>query len=97
NRIEVQGAVYRPGMYELGEGTHTVRELIGRAEGIVANAFDNGLATGNDVIGLLSAEYEVTGTYQPLELRIVIPGKFTAGEKRRICVGRIVLTPTDNY
>ena len=71
--------------------------LIGRAEGIVANAFDNGLATGNDVIGLLSAEYEVTGTYQPLELRIVIPGKFTAGEKRRICVGRIVLTPTDNY
>ena len=34
--------------------------LIGRAEGIVANAFDNGLATRNDVIGLLSAEYEVT-------------------------------------
>mgnify|MGYP000832401304 CR=1 FL=1 len=71
--------------------------LIGRAEGIVANAFDNGEATGNETIGLLSNEYEVTGKYGQLELRIVIPGKFTAGEKRRMCVGRIVLTPTDNY
>lgn len=39
NRIEVQGAVYRPGMYELGEGTRTVRELIGRAEGLREDAF----------------------------------------------------------
>ena len=39
NRIGVQGAVYRPGMYELGEGTHTVRELIGRAEGLREDAF----------------------------------------------------------
>lgn len=39
NRIEVQGAIYRPGMYELGEGTHTVRELIGRAEGLREDAF----------------------------------------------------------
>lgn len=39
NRIEVQGAVYRPGMYELGEGTHTIRELIGRAEGLREDAF----------------------------------------------------------
>lgn len=39
NRIEVQGAVYCPGMYELGEGTHTVRELIGRAEGLREDAF----------------------------------------------------------
>ena len=39
NRIEVQGAVYRSGMYELGEGTHTVRELIGRAEGLREDAF----------------------------------------------------------
>ena len=39
NRIEVQGAVYRPGMYELGEGTHSVRELIGRAEGLREDAF----------------------------------------------------------
>lgn len=39
NRIEVQGAVYRPGMYELGEGARTVRELIGRAEGLREDAF----------------------------------------------------------
>ncbi len=71
--------------------------LIGRAEGIVANAFDDGQASGNSTIGLLTDEYEVTGKYGQLELRIVIPGKYTVGEKRRICVGRIVLTPTDNY
>ena len=71
--------------------------LIGRAEGIVANAFDDGAATGNGTIGLLTKEYEITGKYGQLELRIVIPGKYTMGEKRRICVGRIVLTPTDNY
>lgn len=39
NRIEVQGAVYRPGMYELGEGARTVRELVGRAEGLREDAF----------------------------------------------------------
>lgn len=39
NRIEVRGAVYRPGMYELGEGTSTVRELIERADGLMDDAF----------------------------------------------------------
>lgn len=33
NRVEVQGAVYRPGMYELCEGRSTVRELVGSAGG----------------------------------------------------------------
>ncbi len=39
NRVEVQGAVYRPGMYELCEGRTTVRELVGSAEGPREDAF----------------------------------------------------------
>ena len=66
--------------------------LIGRAEGILANVYDNEGAPG-----LLTDEYEITGQYEPLELRVVIPGSYTKGEKRRICVGEIVLEPTDNY
>ena len=39
NRVEVRGAVYRPGMYELGEGMNTVGELIARADGLKDDAF----------------------------------------------------------
>lgn len=72
-----------------GDGQMT---LIGHAQGIMANVYDDGGAPGT-----LTAEYEFSGKYEPLELRIVIPGSYTAGEKRRICVGEIVLEPTDNY
>lgn len=66
--------------------------LIGRAEGIVANVYDS--ASG---LGTLTEEYEITGKYDQLDLRVVIPGAFTVGQKRRICVGEITLVPTDNY
>ena len=39
NRVEVRGAVYREGMYELGDEVHTVRRLIERAEGLKGDAF----------------------------------------------------------
>lgn len=39
NRVEVRGAVYREGMYELGNEVHTVRGLIERAEGLKGDAF----------------------------------------------------------
>lgn len=41
NRIEVKGAVYRPGYYELGKDIQTVRELIERADGLLEDAFTN--------------------------------------------------------
>lgn len=41
NRIEVKGAVYRPGYYELGKEIQTVRELIERADGLLEDAFTN--------------------------------------------------------
>lgn len=39
NRVEVRGAVYREGMYELCDEVHTVRGLIDRAEGLKGDAF----------------------------------------------------------
>ena len=41
NRIEVKGAVYRPGFYELGKDIQTVRDLINKADGLLEYAFTN--------------------------------------------------------
>lgn len=41
NRVEVQGAVFRPGMYELSDEMNTVRALIERADGPKEDAFLN--------------------------------------------------------
>lgn len=41
NRIEIKGAVYRPGFYELGQEIQTVRDLIGKADGLLEDAFTN--------------------------------------------------------
>lgn len=41
NRIEIKGAVYRPGYYELGKEIQTVRELIEKADGLLEDAFTN--------------------------------------------------------
>lgn len=40
NRVQIRGAVYRPGLYDLGKVT-TVKELIEKAEGITEDAFVN--------------------------------------------------------
>lgn len=39
NMVEVKGAVFRPGMYELGKNITTVRSLIEAAEGVTEDAF----------------------------------------------------------
>ena len=39
NRIEIKGAVYRPGTYELGDKIHTVSQLVAQAEGLKGDAF----------------------------------------------------------
>ena len=41
NRIEIKGAVYRPGFYELGKEISTVRDLITKADGLLEDAFTN--------------------------------------------------------
>ena len=39
NQVQVLGAVFRPGEYAIEPGTSTVRELIGKAEGLREDAF----------------------------------------------------------
>lgn len=39
NRVEITGAVMRPGMYAIERGSNTVRELIKRADGLAEDAY----------------------------------------------------------
>ena len=39
NMVEVKGAVFRPGMYQLGEQIHSVKSLLEQAEGVTEHAF----------------------------------------------------------
>lgn len=41
NRVEVRGAVYREGLYAIGEDVATVKQLVNRAEGLRGDAFPN--------------------------------------------------------
>ena len=41
NRLEIKGAVYRPGIYQLGNGINTVSQLIAKADGLKGDAFTN--------------------------------------------------------
>lgn len=41
NRVEIKGAVYRPGSYAIGQDIRTVRDLIMKADGLLEEAFTN--------------------------------------------------------
>ncbi len=41
NRVEIKGAVYRPGYYAIGQDISTVRDLILKADGLLEEAFTN--------------------------------------------------------
>lgn len=41
NRIEIRGAVYREGLYALGDAVSTVKQLLEKAEGLRGDAFVN--------------------------------------------------------
>lgn len=41
NTVEVKGAVFRPGMYNIGEQVNSVRTLVEHAEGLTEEAFTN--------------------------------------------------------
>lgn len=67
NRIEIKGAVYRPGTYELGEEINTVSQLISKAEGLKGDAFTNR--------GLITREREdLTLELIPFDVKAVLGG-----------------------
>ena len=39
NKLEIKGAVYRPGIYQFGEKIKTVKQLIEKADGVMGDAF----------------------------------------------------------
>lgn len=39
NKLEIKGAVYRPGIYQFGGALNTVRQLVEKAEGLMGDAF----------------------------------------------------------
>ena len=39
NKLEIKGAVYRPGIYQFGGDLNTVKELVEKADGVMADAF----------------------------------------------------------
>ena len=41
NKLEIQGAVYRPGIYEFCENINSVKELLTQADGLLGDAFIN--------------------------------------------------------
>ncbi|WP_200832877.1 SLBB domain-containing protein [Bacteroides faecalis] len=41
NKLEVRGAVYRPGIYQLSGTLNTIRELVNEAQGLTGDAFLN--------------------------------------------------------
>ncbi len=41
NKLEIRGAVYRPGIYQLSGTLNTVRELVNEAQGLTGDAFLN--------------------------------------------------------
>ena len=39
NKLEIKGAVYRPGIYQFGGSLNTVRQLVEKADGLMGDAF----------------------------------------------------------
>lgn len=67
NKLEVRGAVYRPGIYELGGKLNTVRELVEKADGLMADAF-----TGRAV--LYRERENKTREVKQIDIRAIIDG-----------------------
>lgn len=67
NKIEIKGAVYRPGVYQLSDKINTVTKLIEAADGLKGDAFTNR--------ALISREREdLTLEVIPVDLKAVLVG-----------------------
>ena len=96
NTVELKGAVFRPGMYQLGDGINSVRTLIQHAEGLTEDAFTNRAVMHRmkddrtlkvipiDIKGIMS------GTVADIPLKendvLFIPTKQTAMSERTITI-----------
>jgi protein involved in polysaccharide export with SLBB domain len=76
NKLEIKGAVYRPGIYQLGDGIRTVSELIAKADGLMGDAFTNR--------ALIHREREdLTLEVMPVDVKAVLSGQAPDVELKR--------------
>jgi protein involved in polysaccharide export with SLBB domain len=76
NRIEVKGAVYRPGIYQFSGKLNTVRQLVEKAEGLMAEAFTNRAV-------LHRQNEDLTREVIPVDIRGVMDGTLPDIELKR--------------
>jgi protein involved in polysaccharide export with SLBB domain len=103
NKVEVRGAVFRPGIYALEAGAGTVRELVEKAEGLRGDVF-----AGHAVLYRLKNDYipealsvdigaVMKGEAQDIELRkddvLEIPSIFDLNEHRTVSINGQVGMP----
>lgn len=68
NKVEVKGAVYRPDIYELDGEVNTVRALIGKAKGLMDDAFTNRAV-------LQRQKDDLTNEILPVDVKALLDGR----------------------
>lgn len=103
NRVELRGYVFRPGMFQIGNGINTVKDLIQHAGGLTEDALlsralvireksDLSLENRSFNLGAL-----MNGTAPDIELRkndiVIISGKFDLEDKGLLTINGYVFAP----
>ena len=67
NKLEIRGAVYRPGIYQLSGKLNTIRELVNEAQGLTGDAFLNCAV-------LYRQREDLTSEVVPVDIRSIMDG-----------------------
>ena len=67
NKLEIRGAVYRPGIYQLNGKLNTVRELVNEAQGLTGDAFLNRAV-------LYRQREDLTTEVVPVDIKAIMDG-----------------------
>ena len=67
NKLEIRGAVYRPGIYQLNGRLNTVRELVNEAQGLTGDAFLNRAV-------LYRQREDLTTEVVPVDIKAIMDG-----------------------
>lgn len=103
NRVEVKGAVFRPGMYALSSDLNTVKDLINAAEGLMEDAYTTRVILYREGPNLqlevipLDLEAIMKGTAQDVALRrndmIAIPSIQEMEDRGTLTISGMVARP----
>lgn len=103
NKVEIKGAVYREGLYAIGEGVNTLKELLDKAEGVRGDAFLNRAVLYREkpdlTLEVLSVDIAglIEGTAEDIALKkndvLYVPSVFDLQEDFTIVVKGAVRNP----